>query len=173
LAEYYRTHPAEARRAGITTVPAPCAPPSPSADGEAVLESEVEIGITAYLALDGWRSLKTDPCSDKRRGKGFGEIGMADRLYIRYGPCARAPLVSDTFMTLISMCEVMWVEMKRPRGGRVSEAQRTWHKIERERGALTLIAGQDFTPTVVGFREWYEKSGLMRRPSRAGDTNAK
>jgi hypothetical protein len=34
----------------------------------------------------------------------------------------------------------------------------------RARGALTLIAGEDFPASVDGFRCWYAASGLRRRP---------
>jgi len=35
--------------------------------------------------------------------------------------------------------------------------------LERKRGALTLIAGQDFPATIEGFKAWYIGSGLNRR----------
>ena len=164
LAEYYRTHPAEARRAGIAAAPAPQAPSAVLATSEdKQLEAEVEAGITAFLAQDGWRGLKTDPVSDKSRGKGFGELGMADYLYIRYNPTSVA-FGDPGEAHLRAEAEVLWIEHKRPHGSRIAQNQHDWHKIERARGALTLKAGEDFTPTVEAFREWYAASGLTRRP---------
>ena len=37
-----------------------------------------------------------------------------------------------------------------------------WHTKERARGALTLIAGEDFPASVAGFIGWYQQSGLQR-----------
>lgn len=47
------------------------------------LESEIQQQCADLLALDGWRALRTDPCSDRGRAKGFGEKGMADHLFLR------------------------------------------------------------------------------------------
>src|SRR6188508_192911 len=90
-------------------------------------EADIQRTCTDFLKLDGWRPLRTDPCSDKARGKGFGEKGMADHLYIRYGD-----LQPDR-----PLCEVMWIEWKSERG-RVSPHQIAWREAERARGALTL-----------------------------------
>ena len=46
-------------------------------------EAELERTCTNMLVLDGWRALKTNPVSRRARGAGFGELGMADYLYIR------------------------------------------------------------------------------------------
>jgi len=150
-------------------------------------EAALQKACTDILQLDGWRALRTDPVSDtaalplirkriaavcaeghvsawivskllasvKGRGKGFGEEGMADYLYIRYHYLAR-DLVNRP------AAEVLYVEYKRP-GGRVTPQQQMWHIAERQRGALTLIAGEDFEATVDGFLDWYRKSGLARR----------
>jgi hypothetical protein len=53
-------------------------------------EADLERAASELLALEGWRALKTDPTSDRSRAKGFGEPGMADSLYIRYG-CGDRP----------------------------------------------------------------------------------
>jgi hypothetical protein len=96
--------------------------------------------------------------SDRGRGKGFGEVGMADHYYVRYSapwdaewPAARADSQS------------LWVEYKSA-SGKPSKTQIAWHGKERARGALTLIAGVDFPASVEGFRSWYAASGLRRRP---------
>ncbi len=123
-------------------------------------ERDVERTCTDFLALDGWRPLKTDPCSDRSRAKGFGEKGMADHLYIRY--------IDPSFPERLHiMAEVLWVEWKRlERNGKPTLAaphQRLWQAAERKRGALVLLAGEDFPATIEGFQEWYRNSGLLRR----------
>jgi len=124
------------------------APSSASDDPEDLIEAE----CTSLLEQDGWRALRTDPVSDRSRGKGFGEIGMADHLYMRprKGPDAGAN------------AEVLWIEYKRYRGP-VRKGQIEWHTRERGRGFATWIAGIDFVASVAGFQTHYEKSGLMRR----------
>lgn len=117
-------------------------------------ESDIERQITDLLALDGWRAIKTDPCSDRARGKGFGEKGMCDVLYVRYHPDALT--LGDR-----QACDVMWIEHKKP-GGKVSPHQAAWHQAERARGALVVVATVDFEPSVDGFLAWYRKSGLAR-----------
>ncbi len=115
-----------------------------------VSEADIERTCTEILEWDGWRALKTDPCSDRERGKGFGEVGMADHLYVRY------------VKTSMCLAEVLWVEWKSLHG-KPSAKQVLWHRKERARGALTLIAGVDFPGSIEGFREWYAKSGLQMR----------
>jgi hypothetical protein len=112
-----------------------------------VPESLIEAECCKLLEEDGWRILKTDPVSDRGRGKGFGEAGMADSLAIRYG---RQPAA-----------EILWIEWKAP-GGRVKKHQTSWHARERARGAMTAIAGVDFPASVQGFKAWYAASGLQR-----------
>jgi hypothetical protein len=114
-----------------------------------IRERDIERACVDLLQLDGWRPLKTDPCSDRFRGKGFGERGMGDSLLIRYAVPPTA--------------EVLWIEWKGPRG-RVGDHQMAWHMNERARGAKTLIASIDFEPTIDGFLKFYRTSGLMRRP---------
>lgn len=122
-------------------------------DAPPMLESKIEAECTKLLEEDGWRSLRTDPVSDRARGKGFGELGMADHMYIRYS--TMAPL------RVRARCELMWVEFKRP-GEKAKKHQIEWHQKERARGALTFIAGQDFDATVDGFKDWYANSWLKR-----------
>ena len=116
-------------------------------------ESDIARTCSDLLQADGWRMLITDPVSDKSRGKGFGEKGMADRLYLRYLSGAPA-------------AEIIWIEWKRTVRGKATKAtphQLDWHRDERARGALTLIAGIDFEATIEGFQAWYRDSGLQRR----------
>lgn len=143
-----------------------------------LLEADIQHTCTQYLALDGWRALRTDPVSDRRRGKGFGEVGMADHLYIRYLQHGYPP---DLAHGLHQLAEVMWIEWKRldrfskrehywlPT--KAGEHQRNWHKAESARGAFTLIAGEDFPATIEGFLEWYGKSGLCRMRETARRIN--
>ena len=137
-------------------------------------EDMIEAEVTRMLVQDGWRALRTDPVSDRGRGKGFGELGMADHLYIRYGVhrgCPQCGLNCHDF-ALCRQCQitpvatpwksdVMWIEFKSAKGKPKSH-QIEWHTKERARGALTLIAGVDFPPSVLGFVEYYRKSGLNR-----------
>lgn len=131
--------------------------------GPAILEAGIQATCTQFLELEGWRSLRTDPVSRREWGKGFGEKGMADHLYIRYTYFGVYHASG-----LRSVAEVMWIEWKRLRGTKATKAkqhQKDWHRDERERGALTLIAGEDFPATIEGFMGWYESSGLQRRVS--------
>lgn len=137
-----------------------------------LLEKHIQQTCTAFLALDGWRPLRTDPVSDRSRGKGFGELGMADHLYIRY--LHRESAFPHVQFLGRAHAELMWVEWKRERGGTGKKAlftraekakihQRGWIAAERARGALVLLAGEDFPATIEGFCEFYAQSGLQRR----------
>jgi hypothetical protein len=121
-------------------------------------ESDIARTCSDYLEADGWRMIITDPVSDRQRGKGFGELGMADRLYIRY------PRGERTFKTF---AQVLWIEWKRiDKQGKTTKAtalQKSWHEAERARGALTWIAGEDFPASIEGFIEFYQASVLKRR----------
>jgi hypothetical protein len=134
-----------------------------------ILEKDIQRTCTEFLEWDGWRSLRTSPVSNRARATGFGEPGMADCLYIRYE--WTKPLAEGDLGARLS--EVMWIEWKRllpskhgktwGRATRAAIHQKGWHVLERKRGALTLIAGEDFPATIEGFRDWYAKSGLQRR----------
>jgi len=124
-----------------------------------MIEAQLEKTCTEMLELDDWRSLKTDPVRNREWGKGFGELGMADRLYIRYG------WPSERFW---GTALVMWIEWKCMRPGRktatkAQQHQLDWIAAERARGALVLLAGVDFPATFEGFKAWYLNSGLNRR----------
>src|SRR4029453_17774142 len=68
-------------------------------EAKGVPESLIEGECCKLLAEDGWRILKTDPVSDRGRGKGFGEPGMADTLCLRSGRQGAS-------------CEVLWIGVK-------------------------------------------------------------
>jgi hypothetical protein len=116
-------------------------------------EADLERTCTQVLEMDGWRSLKTNPVSRRAHGKGFGELGMADYLYIRYEtpPGTRRR----------GCAEVCWIEWKRP-GTEAHPHQLDWQAAERNRGALVVLADVDFEATIDGFCAWYEASGLKR-----------
>ena len=126
-----------------------------------LLEIDLAKACTDLLALDGWRALKTDPVSRREWGKGFGEKGMADSLYLRYTD----PLWIAGDKRAIG--EIFWIEWKTPKG-RLAPHQHAWREAERARGALALIAGIDFDASLEGFVCWYQKSGLQRRELRIG-----
>jgi hypothetical protein len=134
-------------------------------------EPKSEAGIQSlcveFMQQDGWRPLRTDPVSDRGRGKGFGELGMPDYLFIRYDGMDNVlefaePVDSATEICVAALCQIIWIEWKSYRG-EVKKHQRAWHIAERARGALVWVATEDFPPTVDGFREYYAASGLMRR----------
>ena len=121
-------------------------------------EKQIEQACTELLELDGWRSLRTDPVSRREWGKGFGEKGMPDHLYLRYKKLqsVHAPEAAD----------VLWIEWK-SRGGKSQPHQQTWHQAERARGALVWVAGEDWSPsTIESFVAHYNSSGLALRNMR-------
>jgi len=125
-------------------------------------ERVIQETCSDFLALDNWRRIRTD--LPHLRGMGVQEKGMADDLYIRYMGPPRKPLAHDTRVNALhlSAAEVMFIEWKR-RTGKVMAQQHAWHATERAKGALTLIAGIDFTASIEGFMDWYYASGLSRR----------
>lgn len=130
-----------------------------------LLEADLAKTCSQLLELDGWRHLKTDPVSRREWGKGFGEVGMADSLYLRY--CyTPGPLTPGCPISRVR-ADVMWIEWKIPKG-RVAPHQHLWRERERARGALALIAGVDFHASIEGFARFYSQSGLQRRQLRIG-----
>ncbi len=122
-----------------------------------ITEKDVQVGVTAFLELDGWRSIRTDPVSDRKRGKGFGEVGMPDYLYVRYW--GKSPMWTDRGESNSHhMGDILWIEFKAP--GKAPKAhQLNWHDAERTRGALVRVVDGFET-----FRSWYmNESGLNRR----------
>ncbi len=113
-------------------------------------ERDIQEACCTLLAYDNWRRLRCEPVSRREWGKGFGEPGMADDLFIRYGRGGEPT-------------EVMWIEWKAP-GGKPTPGQLAWHAAERASGASTYVAGMDFERSVDGFLVWYRSSGWMRRP---------
>jgi hypothetical protein len=116
-------------------------------------EAEMERTCTAMLVQDGWRPLKTSPVSRRARGVGFGELGMADMLFIRYE--------TPPGQRRRGCAEVLWIEMKRA-DGVAAPHQLAWIEAERARGALVWLAGVDFVATPEAFWAHYQESGLCR-----------
>ena len=58
--------------------------------------------------------------------------------------------------------QLLWIEFKAGKKG-AQKHQLEWHAKERALGFVTLIANEDFPATIDGFKNWYEKSGYMRR----------
>ncbi len=102
------------------------------------------------LELDGWRAIRTDPVSDRSRGKGFGEVGMPDYLFIRYLD-HDGPMVDQQ-----CLAQMLWIEFKAP-GKPLKPHQTAWASREGRRGALIFVVDD-----AVRFRETYKTSGLMR-----------
>ncbi len=149
----------------------------------ALLEKDIERACCDLLEADGWIVRKMEKNFSERKRKSTGEKGMSDRLCIRYVPRDQGKPQSAMPS---GMAEVLWIEFKRlvpqptrviekgrpkqrwPRSTQAAVHQKAWHAIERKRGALTLIAGEDFIASIDGFRDWYRESGLMRNGKAAG-----
>lgn len=117
-----------------------------------VTEKHVQEAVVEFLRIDGWRPIRTDPVSDRSRGKGFGEIGMPDYLFLRYKrEYARCGIDSTR------ECEHLWIEFKAP-GKTRAKHQIVWHEKETARGAAVITVD-----CYDEFRELYVKRGLARR----------
>ena len=148
--------------------PQPVIAPAVDNPPEALIQEECE----KFMEEDSWRVLRTEPVSNRSRRKGFGELGMADSLFIRYragtvyNPNTREAeawmrrILGPAFVA--AGCQLVWIEWKAG-NGKPKKHQLEWHTKERARGALTWIASVDFPASVEGFREFYAASGLMRR----------
>jgi hypothetical protein len=136
-------------------------------------ERELARECTKLLELDGFRTFWMEPVSRREWGRGTGEVGQPDALYIRYDydrskqifGCAG--FVNE--MEMRAKADVLFIEYK-SRAGRTPPSQKFWHERERARGALTAIAKIDFEPTVDGFLSWYLSTGLARRIGALGRT---
>lgn len=137
-----------------------------------LLEKSIREACADILILDGWRRLPMEQNFSEKKRKTVGEPGMADDLFIRYAwiGCNKSPEFQGWHR---EDAQALWVEWKRllpvkrgktwGRATKASNEQKAWHALERSRGALTLIAGEDFPASVDGFRDFYKASGLARR----------
>lgn len=133
--------------------------------GEIVLaEAQIETTCVAFMVAEGWRPFKMEQQFSEKKRKTTGEAGCADHLFLRY-----AVMPEDVPIEARVLVDVLWVEFKRltakGKATKASPAQMLWHVCERARGAITWIAGVDFTPTIEGFRNHYAASGLARKVS--------
>lgn len=119
-------------------------------------EAQIQKTVKEFLELDGWRAIRTDPVSDKSRGKGFGEVGMPDYLFIRYEPELQIPPAHQKPVDR-SYAQVLWIKFKRKRGLR-KDHQVLWHQAEIALGALVLTVDD-----IEEFTAWYKSSGLCQR----------
>jgi hypothetical protein len=130
-------------------------------------EKEIQRTITDLLWAEGWRVFEFEQQWSEKKRKTVGEAGMPDVMAIRYRAGERLDPISILASRIVPLDQIIWIELKRlnRRGTatKPSQKQTDWHRAERARGALTLIAGIDFPATIEGFREWYAASGLMRR----------
>lgn len=122
-------------------------------------EKNINAGIKTILELDDWHVFLMEPLWRDDWKKGTGELGQPDCLAIRYGYHPERTWTVDEFRTV---AQVLWCEGKR-KGNKPAVHQKIWHAAERARGALVWCAGEDFAPSVEGFRQKYEASGLCRR----------
>lgn len=122
-------------------------------------EADVQQAVVQFLELDGWRSIRTDPVSDRARGKGFGEVGMPDYLFVRYEAShfCQTDLPPACLIARGAWARVLWIEFKRA-GQKPKPHQQAWIDAERTRGALVMVVDD-----VDAFRHWYFTSGLNRR----------
>lgn len=131
---------------------------------EAALKAEAN----KLMQADGWRVWNLESVRDATRGRGFGEPGMPDTLYIRKHTL-------DLRSGGRHLYEVLYVEWKIIRPGRKGAEraqvhQKLWHAAERGRGFWTVIAGEDFTATLDGFINWYASNNLNRSVNLASWT---
>lgn len=116
-----------------------------------LLEKDVQKACEDILQWDGWRLFRLERNWSPKKKKAVGETGAPDTMAVRYldGGYARS--------------QVVHIEWKRVKGGRLSPEQWDWHRKERARGALTWIAGETFEPNYESFKEFYEACGLCNR----------
>lgn len=126
-----------------------------------ISEAHIQQTCSEMLELDDWRRVRTD--MKQLRGMGVQEPGMADDLFIRYTSDGNIQGMHPArACDWLVAAEVMWIEWKSKRGV-AGDHQRAWQALERKRGALVLLAGEDFPASIEGFRDWYKASGLMRK----------
>lgn len=137
--------------------------------GIVLREVDIQRTVCDHLRAEQWRVFEFEQHWDERAKKLRGEPGMPDVLAIRY-ECP--PELNEGFSRFLrdsaaSNARVLWLELKRvtKRGQttKASQAQLDWHRDERARGALVVVAGCDFPATIEGWLSWYKQSGLARR----------
>lgn len=124
---------------------------------QVITEAHVQKAVTDLLVLDGWRAIRTDPVSDRSKGKGFGEVGMPDYLYVRYFLNGARLSGEVNNVKAFSLVNLLWIEFKKP-GAEPKPHQLEWHAAERARGALVFVVD-----SIDDFIRWYAASGLARK----------
>ena len=124
-----------------------------------VPEKAINGAIKTFLELDGWHVFLLETVSRREWAKFTGEKGMPDMLCLRYA----APVSLPPSFRHVGDAEVLWIESK-SKNGRVAQHQSDWHLLERKRGAMVIVAGQDFEPEIEDFIDFYRHSWLQRRP---------
>lgn len=112
-------------------------------------EADVTEQVCQFLGAEGWRGyrmnvggMENTPGNYVR----FGETGVPDWLFIRYGA---APTAMDNAAQYRVRADVLWIEMKAP-NKKPEPHQLAWHEAERARGALVKVVDHFET-----FRDWY------------------
>lgn len=129
-------------------------------------EAHIQATCTAWLELDGFYALRTDPVSRREWGKGFGEPGMADYQYTRSEPLGACdecgpPGLSKCWNCAAS-CSQFYVEWKKD-GGKQAQNQKDWKAKMQALGFVVITAGVEFHSSITGFCDWYAASGLQRK----------
>ena len=124
-------------------------------------ERHIQETCSDFLALDGWRRIKTD--LPHLRGLGVQEPGMCDDLFLRYTPIPK--WIEGATDDFVALSETLWIEYK-SRSGRAGEKQKEWQAKERAQGALVWVMRETFGASIEEFQEYYRKSGLMRHNLR-------
>jgi hypothetical protein len=129
-------------------------------------EKDLSTYIFDLLSTDDWHVFRMEPVSRREWGKGTGELGQPDLLAIRYSPGVEVDCVTNPpTRFFLPLAEVLWCEVKRA-GAKAKPHQREWIELERKRGALVLLIGEDVEATTQAFFRWYRDSGLMRKEIR-------
>lgn len=110
-------------------------------------EAEMFVQVDDFLRAHGWRVFVTGYGEIHRGGRvvaTVGEVGMPDRLCIRYGSGNYA--------------EVIWLEGKRKKskgdsGGKLRDGQKEWIAAEERRGATIHVPR-----SLEGFQAWYRET---------------
>lgn len=127
-------------------------------------EKQVSDQVDDFMKAEGWRRIRHSSGTAQRVQDGLavgmmsiGEPGMPDRQYIYY-------LSPGTGVAL-----VLWVELKRSKGGKRRDSQNTWHARETARGGLIYSGeanGGRFS--IDHFRQWYDAKlrGVIARVAK-------
>ncbi len=96
---------------------------TPATNQIALQEREVVKQVRDLMEACGWRYIRMQSAAVKidKRIIRSGEKGIPDGLFLKYNPD-----------------RIVWIEVKQKRGC-VSPFQRSWHDVERRKGATVLV----------------------------------